>query len=210
MSDILLLSGNTAQEGPSVMLSLKTLASIAILSFALHFFISGVSAVAAANSDALAPLNAIFGRFGYNGAMTVGKTCQITMTLDESAFIHAVPEILEAKLLNPEVVTQTMVNAQPTVLSMVFAMDMASSAIQQAYSGNTSISKCTFKQTIVETDDYGHDKSQTMFTFNFTRELNNKINWDKFDNTKLMKIAPQFRLDPILAQQAAQEHAASE
>lgn len=163
-----------------------------------------------ADNNAFDEVNTAFNGFGYSASLNTTNGCRVTMKLDEDTFVKAVPDITAAKLLNPEVVTQTMVNTQPTVVSLIFAMEMASSVIKQTYIANLKVSRCEFEQKLIETDDYGHDQIKQMFTFNFSRILNDKINWDKFDNTKLSKISPQFRFNDLIVHKAAQEHASAE
>lgn len=31
-----------------------------------------------------------------------------------------------------------------------------------------------------------------MFSYNFNRAINNKVNWDQFESNKIVKIAPGF------------------
>ena len=74
-----------------------------------------------------------FGRFRYTTDRVPGNACGIVMSLDREAFIRTVPLLKAMELLNPEYVTQTRMNAEPTVLATGFAIQMAPLAVKDLY-----------------------------------------------------------------------------
>jgi hypothetical protein len=47
-----------------------------------------------------------------------------------------------------------------------------------------------------ENDDFGHYSRHQIYSLRFTKALNDKINWDGFDETKLPNVAKSFQADP--------------
>ncbi|MBV9755857.1 MAG: hypothetical protein JO047_02270 [Alphaproteobacteria bacterium] len=150
-------------------------------------------------------VNSVFGRFGYATTSKIDqKSCQITLKLDQKAFIEKVPMLQAMQLLNPDI-TQTKINTEPTVLSMAFSLNMAPVAIKEVYDENPGVDRCSFRQNVAVVDDYGNDRDEWFFSFAFSRQLYKRINWDKFPPQNLMKIAPEFRFNPVVMMKANNE-----
>lgn len=73
---------------------------------------------------------------------------------------------------------------------------MIPAATKSLYDENAVADKCLFIQTITIIDDYGNDKTIPALSYNFTRDIYKKINWDNFPNQNMIKVAPGFRFDP--------------
>ena len=98
-------------------------------------------------------------------------------------------------MLNPDI-TQTKINSEPNMLSMAFALQMLPVATKEVYESNKEVDRCEFSQSLSSIDDYGNDKKITMLTYQFTRALYKKINWDNIQAQSMMKIAPKFHMSP--------------
>jgi hypothetical protein len=159
-------------------------------------FIALASSSRADEKPSVGTINEVFGMFGVEQTADISpKTCKIALTLDRSKFIEGIPVLKKFGILN-EGLTQTAINSKPFTLAMAFAIQVASAALQQAYENNATADKCAFQQTVRAVDDYGNDKTIKMFSFSFSREIANKIKWEKFQSSNLLKIAPQFAFSP--------------
>jgi hypothetical protein len=83
---------------------------------------------------------------------------------------------------------------------------MIPTATKDAYDDNANADKCTFHQTLTFIDDYGNDKTISAFSYNFTRSIYKKINWENLPNGNMAKIAPGFRFSPEFQAKFAEEH----
>jgi hypothetical protein len=164
--------------------------------------------VMAQGTDTPVTVNSLFGRFGYTTERAPGKDCVLVMTLDRSVYIDAIPQLKHMGLLNSEYVTQTMVNLEPVKLSLAFASNMMPATVHDFYDTDKKADKCVFKQVLKTQDDYGNDKTVPMFSFGFSRALHDKINWDNFSATKLMKVSSQFKIETPIMLEVQQEDAA--
>lgn len=98
-------------------------------------------------------------------------------------------------MLNPDI-TQTRINSEPNMLSMAFALQMLPVATKEVYENNKEVDRCEFLQSLSSIDDYGNDKKITVLTYQFTRALYKRINWDNVQAQSMMKIAPKFHMSP--------------
>jgi hypothetical protein len=145
-------------------------------------------------------VNAVFGRYGFSiTPHATGSSCSVTMTLAEKTFVDSIPELKQIGLLNNEL-TQTAINSKPNMISMAFVIEMLPVATREVYDSNKNVDICEFSQSLLAVDDYGNDKKIPMLTYEFSRSLYKKVNWDKFQAQNLMKIAPKFHSAPEFAQ----------
>lgn len=68
-------------------------------------------------------------------------------------------------------------------------------ATKPVYEENANADKCSFEQTVTILDDYGNNKTVRAFSYNFTRAIYRKINWDNFPAQNMIKVAPGFRIN---------------
>ncbi len=87
-----------------------------------------------------------------------------------------------------------MINSKPNMLSMAFVLEMLPVATKEIYDNNKDVDRCEFSQSLSSVDDYGNDKEILMLTYEFTRALYKKINWDNFQAQNMMKVAPKFHM----------------
>lgn len=171
--------------------------------------LSGTPLAAQEKSDI--SISDAFGRFGYTTDRVPGNACGIVMSLDREAFIRAVPLLKAMELLNPEYVTQTRLNTEPTTLATGFAIQMAPLVVKELYDKSKGITNCSFQQVIKIQDDYGNDKTEVLFSFDFSQDLYKKINWDKFTAQNIIKVAPKFAFGiPAMLQIKKEKAAAGE
>ena len=141
-------------------------------------------------------VNSLFGRFGFSSSPHVtASSCSVEMGLNQKTFIENLPQLQQMGMLNPDI-TQTRINSEPNMLSMAFALQMLPVATKEVYESNKEVDRCEFSQSLSSIDDYGNDKKITVLTYQFTRALYKKINWDNIQAQSMMKIAPKFHMSP--------------
>ena len=96
-------------------------------------------------------------------------------------------------------ISETTLNTQPNMISMGFIFQMLPVATKEVYDNNKGADHCVFTQSLSVVDDYGNDKKILMFSYNFTRALYNKINWDHFPAQNMVKVGPEFHFNPRFA-----------
>jgi hypothetical protein len=141
-------------------------------------------------------VNAVFGRYGFSSLPHVtGSSCSVELSLNQKTFIENFDELKQIGLMNRDI-SQTMINSKPDFLSMGFVVQMLPVATKEIYDDNKNVDRCKFSQSLSSVDDYGNDKKILMLTYEFTRALYKKINWDSFQAQAMMKVAPKFHLGP--------------
>ena len=140
-------------------------------------------------------VNTVFGRYGFSSSPHVtASSCSVELTLNQKTFIENIDDLKQMHLMNREI-SQTMINSKPNFLSMAFAFEMLPVATKEIYDENKNVDRCQFSQSLSSTDDYGNDKKILMLTYEFTRALFKKINWDNFQAQSMMKVAPKFHIN---------------
>jgi hypothetical protein len=122
------------------------------------------------------------------------SSCSVELTLNQKTFIENIDDLKQMHLMNREI-AQTMINSKPDFLSMAFVFQMLPVATKEIYDENKNVDRCQFSQSLSSTDDYGNDKKILMLTYEFTRALFKKINWDNFRAQSMMKVAPKFHIN---------------
>lgn len=118
----------------------------------------------------------------------------ISVTCDQKKFLVEMPALQKLGLINPDI-TQTQLNSTPDLYATGFLLMMTDSLIQPLYR-DKKVGTTTWDAGLVVPDLYGNTKREKVFSFKFTRKLNDRINWDNFSATNLPKIAPEFRTTP--------------
>lgn len=135
----------------------------------------------------------LFSIEGESASANITKaSCNVTLTLDKDKFLQSIPMLQTAGILNPDMTT-TQINRAPNSIAWVFATLGAGNATMQLYKLDRSVDQCSFIQYMNDIDDFGHTNKVKMFSYNFSRALSNKINWESFKAEKLPKIASQFK-----------------
>jgi hypothetical protein len=147
-------------------------------------------------SSADVTVNAVFGRYGFSDSPNINsQSCKVSMQLEQKEFLTHIDELKTIGLLNPDL-TQTAINLKPNLISMAFIMQMLPVATKEIYENNKNVDLCEFTQSLIGADDYGNDTHIMVLSYNFTRSLYKKINWDKFEAQKMLKVAPKFQFNP--------------
>lgn len=150
--------------------------------------------------------NSMFSALGVTERRNISdKSCKIELEIDQKELISAVPMLQKIDMINSDL-SQADINSKTVTITMTVAIMLASIETKSVYEAENKIDKCSFKQTMKEIDDFGNDKFIPLFTYNFTRALYNKINWPKFQSTSMMKIAPNFTVNPAIAARMSSEN----
>jgi hypothetical protein len=130
----------------------------------------------------------------------------VAMKVDQKVLIAHIDQLKAIGLLSKDL-TQTIINMEPNIISMAFAIQMLPVATKEVYEINKNANNCDFIQSIILTDDYGNDKQMKMFSYHFTRAIYDKVNWDNFESQKMFKIAPKFAFSPEFMALVSKERA---
>lgn len=122
---------------------------------------------------------------------TKNGQCVVSITVDRNKVNRDFKTLQALNFLNPDI-SQTFINTHENPAAMAMATQFSVMAIITQYR-TTNIDKCAFVALFLITDEYGHEKKQSLFGFGFDRKLFNKINWDNFDNSNLPKVAYQYQ-----------------
>ena len=124
----------------------------------------------------------------------VGVVTRVNVTCDRQKVIEAMPMLQRIGLMNPDL-TQTQLNAMPNTVATGFLLQDVGAMINPMYRG-TSAQETAWDAALTVPDDYGHLQRKTVFSFHFTRALNNRIDWNNFEIANLAKVAPHFWFSP--------------
>lgn len=143
--------------------------------------------------------------FGFTSHREPGKACKVTATLNRAEFITGIPTLKTLGMLNPDYVTQTVINLEPTTLAMTFLFEQATALTQGTFQDDSTVTTCSFSYSILDTDDYGNDRKMLAFSYSFDRPTYSKVNWDKVDYLKFPKITQRFTFGQDVQKQIAAE-----
>lgn len=115
----------------------------------------------------------------------------IDIYMNENKLLQKIPEMQALGALNPEI-TQTQINLAPTMLTAISGLYFTTAIIPYIYK-TTKVDQMHFKLYLITQNDYGNDETHLYVSFNFNRTLYAKINWDNFQISNLVKIAPHFK-----------------
>jgi hypothetical protein len=166
-----------------------------------------LAAVVSASQAAAAEAPNAMEMFGYTTSRVAGKKCAISINLDQVKFIQSVPQLKAMGVLNADLVDQTMVNTHPETLAVAFLMEMAPLTVKESFDSDGSLQSCSFTDYVIGQDDYGNDRRAAAFSFEFTRAIYGKVNWDRLDTARFPKIAPGFAFVPGFMLQVGAEGA---
>ena len=157
------------------------------------FMLAVLVAFPAAAVDFLGDAKDGFATVGVSADLRKGSgRDKVVITLDQTKVIAAVPMMKEGGLLNPEI-TQTYVNTHQVMVCGVVAITSSQAAMIQLYKTQKDVDNIDVSIVINYPDDYGNDKQEKLISFSFDRALFQKINWEKLQPAKFMKIAPAFK-----------------
>lgn len=122
-----------------------------------------------------------------SGVTNVGVSC------DRDTIVKEIPALKDAGFLNPDI-TQTQINTAPNMICSVYVLEAVVAIIHPLYESSQKLNKSHWSVALKLPDDYGNIQDQVMYTFDFNRALDKKINWDNFQTFNLYKVAPNFHL----------------
>ena len=124
----------------------------------------------------------------------------IVITLDRNVVIASLQEKERGGLLNP-VFTSGYINAHKNSLAIVTGLVHSAMTLNEAY-GNTDLDRSRVMVVMVLPNDYGPSQKIPLFSFDFSRALYNKVDWEHFDPATILKVAANFRYSPWAAMSA--------
>lgn len=143
----------------------------------------------------------------YTGAQFSSRNTQgitnVDIHIDEQKLLNAVPALVQAGLLNPQI-NQTIINLMPVTLSYVVAQSVSLATVIFMYQ-NSRIDKLHITSYLQVPDDYGHLENHLIHSFSFNRKLYERIDWRNFQIDKLPKVAPGFKYSRWFMQKVTDE-----
>ena len=141
--------------------------------------------------------NGTFGLTGYEmrEGNPTAQHCQPVLELDRKKLMDNTALLKKMGVIDPDV-SETKLSHEPMTVGFGYMMQVMAIAAKFVYDHHPEADRCRFDQYITFQDDYGNDKRIEAVTFNFTRAIYKKINWDKFISSKITTVAPQFRVTP--------------
>jgi hypothetical protein len=119
---------------------------------------------------------------------------QIVIRFDRDALIASLQGKEAAGLLNP-VFTSGYINSHKNSLAIMTGLVHSAMAVDRAY-GNSSLDRAHVRVVMVLPNAYAPAQKITLFSFDFSRALYDKIDWDQFDPADIPKTALHFRYSP--------------
>lgn len=117
-----------------------------------------------------------------------------TLTIDcnEATAVESIPALQAKGVMNPNV-TRTQVNLAPVSFSTMVALLGVVAYIQPLYHDSKNTNQLTAKVNLLTPDDYGHLQIHPLFSFSFSRDLFNRIDWDNFEDVRFPRVAAHFK-----------------
>lgn len=127
----------------------------------------------------LGDLGVTFNRSGAN----------LDVVVDQAKVIATIPKFQQLGFLNPKI-TQTTIDTKPTEIAFFISTLFTSMLIHDYYTNDKTLDKLHIKGYIIPTK--GKTNKQMCYSLDFNRSIFNKINWDVFKESDLIKMAPNF------------------
>jgi len=116
--------------------------------------------------------------------------CNTDIKIDQPTFVSKVPDMIDAGIFNSRLDPNAGLGAFH-YLANLFAVYEFNQTIQEVME-SVKDSKCRFSYYYITTDEYGNDKMEPMFSFDFDRETYKKIKWNRFDPNNIRLISKNF------------------
>jgi hypothetical protein len=150
-------------------------------------------------------INDVFERFGFTtSGMGSSVPCHVTGAIDKKTFLRQIPLLQSMGMLNRDL-TQTDINAKPTMLTMAWALQMAPVVTKEIFENNPKVNSCALDFVVKEYDVYGHMVDSKLFAYTFDRATFKKIDWDHFESQNMAAVAHNFSLDPSIMARVERE-----
>lgn len=138
--------------------------------------------------------NPLLTSWGVTFSENTAPNCAVTTSIDQPTFAAHVQDMVDADIFSKKV-SPTLGNVAPHYLMNIFEAETAPYIVKGFFDRNPTIDQCTFVFQYVNPDDYGNNATYPMVSFDFTRALYQKVNWPRFNEDNLRKIAPNFKGD---------------
>lgn len=132
-----------------------------------------------------------------------GQVGNLEEVFDRDTVIRKIPDMQKAGLLNSDI-TQTAINMAPNSAVGTVTLIWTPVVLPSAFE-SYPINKLHTNVYSLTRDAYGNAEKHLIYSFDFTRSLYQRINWNHFDANGLMKVAPGFRFSPWYEGQTAIE-----
>ncbi|MDR3538809.1 MAG: hypothetical protein P4L71_20100 [Acetobacteraceae bacterium] len=121
-----------------------------------------------------------------------GKGDTVVITIDYEKYLQSIPMLQSMGAINPDI-TQTTINKTPYHMVLFATVFFGSAIVPEAYRTHPSADRIHFSEVLNSLDDYGNNESHELESFDFSRQIFQKVNWSHFRGDTLPKIAPNFR-----------------
>jgi hypothetical protein len=115
----------------------------------------------------------------------------VEIDINQDKALESVPSMQTSGMMNPDI-TQTEINTNPVMYAGLIGLVFSGLIVNDVYT-TTNSDNLIFKGYLLSADDYGNMKKHLTYTFAFSRNLFNKINWKNFSTNGIPKIAPNFK-----------------
>jgi len=122
-----------------------------------------------------------------------GQLYSLDIVVDKISSFQKIDSMQSIGLINPEL-NKTFFQLHTHVFLFKVASLAGAAAIESTYK-NTAAEELYVNVYYRENDDFGHATHRPIYALQFTRALNDRINWSGFDDSKLPKVARSFRID---------------
>lgn len=122
------------------------------------------------------------------------KGDQLEINTDQKLALAAIPGLQTLGVVNPKI-TAADIKRFPLTLSGGIGILIATGVVPYIYK-TTQADKIHVSLYLDRPDQKGKMSHQLILSFDFTRSLYEKENWDKFPAKRFMEIAPNFKFDP--------------
>jgi hypothetical protein len=126
--------------------------------------------------------------YGYNYTVSGNE---VEIDINQGEILDSIPDLQKMGAINPDL-TETGINMNKTLISTMTGLYFTAASMSDIYN-NKNLDKLHFKAYLIVPDDYGNDKKHLVYSFNFSKDLNGKINWDNMTVDRFMKISPNFK-----------------
>lgn len=113
----------------------------------------------------------------------------------EEKMTQKVPELQAINAINPDL-SQAVIRMMPYTMMSTAVLGFSEEIFSDIYDIKSKTDKIHVKIYINTTDDYGNDSKKLCLSFNFSRALYKKINWDHMDFEKITRAYPNFQFSP--------------
>lgn len=116
---------------------------------------------------------------------------ELDIVVDQQQAIDAIPSMQKIGVINPDI-TQTEIDLMPVTHSLADIGLAATTNILSYIFQNSYIYQLHVDTFLSYTDDYGHYVKVPCYSFDFDRDLYNRIDWNNFSGDNLIRIAPNI------------------